>query len=151
MGGYVEQSNVMSVMKNLKVLMLIAAVVAFASCESDNVEVSAPADTDTLVVTGYSNGETRTAFGVPGASEIPYTWTKGDYIWLGNNKSSAIAEECTLTAKWTVNKYTVTLNANGGSVTPSAVLTAKGNKITLPTPTNGHMNYLTKWESLQIF
>ena len=96
MGGYVEQSNVMSVMKNLKVLMLIAAVVAFASCESDIVEVSAPADTDTLVVTGYSSGETRTAFGVPGASEIPYTWTKGDYIWLGNNKSSAIAEECTL-------------------------------------------------------
>lgn len=86
----------MSVMKNLKVLMLIAAVVAFASCESDNVEVSAPADTDTLVVTGYSSGETRTAFGVPGASEIPYAWTKGDYIWLGNNKSSAIAEECTL-------------------------------------------------------
>ena len=96
MGGYVEQSNVMSVMKNLKVLMLIAAVVAFASCESDIVEVYAPADTDTLVVTGYSSGETRTAFGVPGASEIPYTWTKGDYIWLGNNKSSAIAEDSTL-------------------------------------------------------
>ena len=86
----------MSVMKNLKVLMLIAAVVAFASCESVDVEVSAPTDTDTLVVTGYSSVETRTAFGEPGANEIPYTWTKGDYIWLGNNKSSAIAEECTL-------------------------------------------------------
>lgn len=96
MGGYVEQSNVMSIMKNLKVLMLIAAVVAFASCESVNVEVSVPVDTDTLVVTGYSSGETRTAFGVPGANEIPYTWTKGDYIWLGNNKSSLLAEDATL-------------------------------------------------------
>lgn len=96
MGGYVEQSNVMSIMKNLKVLMLIAAVVAFASCESVNVEVSVPVDTDTFVVTGYSSGETRTAFGVPGANEIPYTWTKGDYIWLGNNKSSLLAEDATL-------------------------------------------------------
>ena len=96
MGGYVEQSNVMSIMKNLKVLMLIAAVVAFASCESVNIEVSVPVDTDTLVVTGYSSGETRTAFGVPGANEIPYTWTKGDYIWLGNNKSSLFAEDATL-------------------------------------------------------
>ena len=96
MGGYVEQSNVMSIMKNLKVLMLIAAVVAFASCESVNVEVSAPADTDTLVVTGYSSAETRTAFGVPGENEIPYTWTKDDYIWLGQNKSSAITEDATL-------------------------------------------------------
>ncbi len=86
----------MSIMKNLKVLMLIAAVVAFASCESVNVEVSVPVDTDTLVVTGYSSGETRTAFGVPGANEIPYTWTKGDYIWLGNNKSSLLAEDAIL-------------------------------------------------------
>ena len=86
----------MSIMKNLKVLMLIAAVVAFASCESVNIEVSVPVDTDTLVVTGYSSGETRTAFGVPGANEIPYTWTKGDYIWLGNNKSSLFAEDATL-------------------------------------------------------
>ncbi len=86
----------MSIMKNLKVLMLIAAVVAFASCESVNMEVSVPADTDTLVVTGYSSGETRTAFGEPGANEIPYTWTAGDYIWLGKNKSSILAKDATL-------------------------------------------------------
>ena len=96
MGGYVEQLNVMSIMKRSKILMLIAAVVAFASCESVNVEMSMPADADTLIVTGYSSADTRTAFGKPGATEIPYTWTKGDYIWLGNNRSSAIAEECTL-------------------------------------------------------
>ena len=96
MGGYVEQSNVMSIMKRSKLLMLIAKVVAFASCESVNVEMSMPSAADTLIVTGYSSADTRTAFGKPGASEIPYTWTKGDYIWLGNNRSSAISEECTL-------------------------------------------------------
>lgn len=96
MGGYVEQSNVISIMKRSKLFMLIATVVAFASCESVNVEVSASADTDTLVVTGYSSAETRTAFGAPGANEIPYTWTAGDYIWLGKNKSSAITEDATL-------------------------------------------------------
>ena len=86
----------MSIMKRSKLLMLIATVVAFASCESVNVEMSMPSAADTLIVTGYSSADTRTAFGKPGATEIPYTWTKGDYIWLGNNKSSAIAEECTL-------------------------------------------------------
>lgn len=96
MGGYVEQQNVISIMKMSKILMLIAAVVAFASCESVNVEVTTPADAETLIVTGYSSAETRTAFGEPGLNDIPYIWTAGDYIWLGNNKSMAITEDTTL-------------------------------------------------------
>ena len=51
---------------------------------------------DTLVVTGRCDADSRTAFGTPSDAEIPYRWSAGDYIWLGNNKSSAIAEECTL-------------------------------------------------------
>lgn len=51
---------------------------------------------ESLIVTGNCNADTRTAFGSPNSSEIPYKWSAGDYIWLGNNKSSAIAEECTL-------------------------------------------------------
>ena len=51
---------------------------------------------ESLVVTGSCNVETRTAFGAPDNSAIPYKWSAGDYIWLGNNKSTAIAEECTL-------------------------------------------------------
>ena len=96
MGGYVEQSDVMSIMKRSKLLMLIAAVVALASCESVNVEVSTTADADTLIVTGYSSAETRTAFGEPDDNAIPYTWTTGDYIWLGNNRSSVLTEDTTL-------------------------------------------------------
>ena len=96
MGGYVEQSDVMSIMKRSKLLMLIATVVALASCESVNVEVSTTADADILIVTGYSSAETRTAFGEPDDNAIPYTWTTGDYIWLGNNRSSALTEDTTL-------------------------------------------------------
>ena len=96
MGGYVEQSDVMSIMKRSRLLMLIATVVALASCESVNVEVSTTADADTLIVTGYSSAETRTAFGEPDDNAIPYTWTTGDYIWLGNNRSSVLTEDTTL-------------------------------------------------------
>ena len=86
----------MSIMKRSRLLMLIATVVALASCESVNVEVSTTADADTLIVTGYSSAETRTAFGEPDDNAIPYTWTTGDYIWLGNNRSSALTEDTTL-------------------------------------------------------
>ena len=86
----------MSIMKRSRLLMLIATVVALASCESVNVEMSTTADADTLIVTGYSSAETRTAFGEPDDNAIPYTWTTGDYIWLGNNRSSALTEDTTL-------------------------------------------------------
>ena len=61
--------------------------------------------------------------------------------WLYNGKlvtanKWSIAEDCTLTAKWTVNKYTVTLNANGGSVSPASKQIEYGKSFTLPIPTN---------------
>ena len=75
-------------------VLLFAAAGTMAACsEMENI-----APETTLTVTGYAGNEaeTRTAFGTPSPSEIPYTWTSGDYIWLGNNKSTAIAEDCTL-------------------------------------------------------
>ena len=79
-------------MKNLIVFM--ATAMAFAACsEVDEVEA-----THVLTVTGYSSADpaTRTSFGTPEGNQIPYNWTKGDYIWLGNNKSKAITADCTL-------------------------------------------------------
>lgn len=72
----------------------MAAAMAFAACsEVDEVEA-----THVLTVTGYSSADpaTRTSFGTPEGNQIPYNWTKGDYIWLGNNKSKAITADCTL-------------------------------------------------------
>ena len=73
-----------------KSLLFLVATTLFAACQRESW-----IDT-TLVVTGGCDAESRTAFGTPSSSEIPYRWSAGDYIWLGNNKSSAIAEECTL-------------------------------------------------------
>lgn len=72
----------------------MATAMAFAACsEVDEVEA-----THVLTVTGYSSADpsTRTSFGTPDDNQIPYNWTKGDYIWLGNNKSKAITADCTL-------------------------------------------------------
>ena len=77
-----------------KSLLFALAVTLFIACQKDNSIESTTEES--FVVTGNCNADTRTAFGTPNSSEIPYKWSAGDYIWLGNNKSSAIAEECTL-------------------------------------------------------
>ncbi len=50
------------------------------------------AQADKFVVEGYSNIHTRTSFGTPGTSEIPFLWSKGDYIYLGTAKSAALGQ-----------------------------------------------------------
>ena len=79
-------------MKRLFVLIAVAATVAACS-ESEGLETAS-----VFTVTGYSDVETgtRTSFGTPDAEKIPYKWTSGDYIWLGNNKSKSISSDCTL-------------------------------------------------------
>ena len=73
-------------------MIAVAATVAACS-ESEGLETAS-----VFTVTGYSDVETgtRTSFGTPDAEKIPYKWTSGDYIWLGNNKSKSISSDCTL-------------------------------------------------------
>lgn len=75
-------------------LLFIVTVALFVACQKEENFVSTMEQS--LIVTGHCGDETRTAFGTPNSSEIPYKWSAGDYIWLGNNKSFAIAEECSL-------------------------------------------------------
>ena len=79
-----------------KSLLVIMTAALFVACQREETFVSSTEDS--LIVTGNCNTETqtRTAFGTPSSTEIPYKWSAGDYIWLGENKSFAIAEECTL-------------------------------------------------------
>ena len=74
-------------------LFITLAATMFVACQKER---SMDLVDEIFVVTGNCDVESRTAFGTPSSSEIPYRWSAGDYIWLGNNKSSAIAEECTL-------------------------------------------------------
>ena len=77
-----------------KLIAFMAAAMAFTAC-SEMDEFKA---THVLTVTGYSSADpaTRTSFGTPEGNQIPYNWTKGDFIWLGDNQSKSIADDCTL-------------------------------------------------------
>lgn len=72
--------------------MVLALVIATTACnkmeEFDSVS--------NFVLTGYneSNADSRTAFGTPNTSTIPFLWSSGDYIWLGQTKSDAINADC---------------------------------------------------------
>lgn len=78
-----------------KSILAIIGAITLIACDKENNMFLTPEDT--FIVKGYSNIiETKTAFGTPSDTEIPYKWTKDDFIWLGNNKSNTIAEDCTL-------------------------------------------------------
>lgn len=72
-----------------KIWTLMAMVAVFASCSQE--EADSPLNTYTL--TGYADVESRTAFGTPGTNKIPFTWSAGDYIYVGQAKSNAINNE----------------------------------------------------------
>lgn len=71
-----------------KIWMMMAMVAIFTACSSEE-------ELDFLVgnytLTGYADVESRTAFGTPGSSSIPFEWSKGDMIWAGTTQSNAIA------------------------------------------------------------
>ena len=70
------------------------------------------------------------------------------FMWLGSNGKlyapGAIvpADVTELTVQWTAPTYTVTLHANGGSVSPDSVTTgADGKLASLPTPTRSSYSF----------
>lgn len=61
-------------------------------------------------------------------------WYNGNTL-VSNGKWN-IADDVTLTTKWTANNYTITLDPNGGSVSSTTMNIAYGENYTLPVPTN---------------
>ena len=76
----------------MKQLWIALTAVALSACN----EMEELDSNSNFVVTG--NHETdvnsRTAFDTPNGNTIPFLWSAGDYIWLGNTKSEAISGEC---------------------------------------------------------
>ena len=70
-------------MKRFFTILALAAMVA--GCSKD--DAAQPA---TYTLKGYSDIETRTDFGTPDANSIPFVWSAGDKIWLGNQPSSPL-------------------------------------------------------------
>ncbi len=102
-----------------KLFLFFAAVLLVVSCSKSDDFLK----TEQLVFTGYSSIETRTGFGTPDDSRIPYLWSKGDYIWLGSVKSDAIASDCSQAkfvfnpAPSTIGDFHIFYNMTGASST----------------------------------
>ena len=57
----------------MKKIYAILAVLLFAtSCQS----IDSTLEDNTLILTGYSSAESRTHFGTPESSQIPYFWSE---------------------------------------------------------------------------
>lgn len=83
---------------------------------------------------------------LPAPSRSGYTfdgWFTAASGGIKITESYAVTKTQTVYAHWTMIKFTVTLNANGGSVTPASVSIQQGKAIgTLPTPTRTGYNFL---------
>ena len=77
-------------MKKLFMALVVTSLVT--ACN----DISDIESTSKFIAKGYheTNADSRTAFDTPIGSIIPYSWSSGDYIWLGDNQSDAIAEGC---------------------------------------------------------
>jgi len=67
--------------------------------------------------------------------------TGGSLVGAGGNSYTPTAN-ITIYARWSATTYTITWNANGGSVTPTSSTFTSGNCVTAPTPTRSG-NYTT--------
>ena len=83
-----------------KLFMALALVIATTAC--NKMEEFESASNFVLTGSNESNADSRTAFGTPNESTIPFLWSSGDYIWLGATKSDAINADCQI-ANFTFN------------------------------------------------
>ena len=113
-------------------MVIIATLVFVVSC-SKSEEFGYQ---EAFSLTGYSSVESRTSFGGPTADKIPFLWSAGDYIWVGNSSSKPIAEagesarfEWDNTPSVAMGNYTVFYNMTGSANAAKvlAVQSADGN------------------------
>ena len=69
-----------------KIFTFLAAAALIAGCSKTD-----EATTSSYTITGYSTADTRTEFGTPGDDTIPFLWSAGDKVWVGSQKSDALA------------------------------------------------------------
>lgn len=68
-----------------KIFTLFAVAAFVLSCSTEDV-----AEPTSYTLTGYSFSGTRTAFGAPTSSSIPFLWSEGDKIWYGGVESDPL-------------------------------------------------------------
>ena len=108
--------------------------------------LNANGGTVTPTSTSQAQGTTYT---LPTPTRSGYTftgWTLSGGGSLSGNVYTFGSSNGTVTAGWSANvtNYTLTLNANGGNVSPASVTQAQGSTYTLPTPSRSGYTF-TRW------
>ena len=87
-----------------------------------------------------TNAYTKTGYSFSGWA----TSANGNVAYTNSQSVTNLATSGTVTlyAKWTINKYTLTFNANNGTVSPTSITQNYGTSLTLPTPTRSGYNFL---------
>lgn len=78
-------------------------------------------------------------------SQIGYTfsgWKDSDDVLWNNAGDYRVASNITLYAVWDANTYTITLDANGGTSSPSSLIATYDQSYSLPVPTKSHYYFL---------
>lgn len=70
-----------------------------------------------------------------------YSASSGGSLIVNAGNSYTPSSSVTLYAQWTVIQYTVTFNANGGSVSPTSSTVNAGSSVTLPTPSRDQYTF----------
>mgnify|MGYP003294497724 CR=1 FL=1 len=69
-----------------KIFTFLAAATLIVGCSKTD-----EAQPSSYTITGYSTADTRTEFGTPDATSIPFLWSQGDKVWVGPKQSDALA------------------------------------------------------------
>ncbi len=124
-----------------------------ATMPAENVTVTAKWTVNQYTITFDSNGGTAVDaitqdYGT--AVTAPTAPTKEGYTFAGWDKdipASMPAENITITAKWTVNQYTITFDSNGGTAV-DAITQDYGTAVTAPTAPTKEGYTFAGWENL---
>lgn len=117
-------------MKTKSLLSAAALSLLLVSCSVNDIDIDSAipqSEGNGFTLIGECSPGTRTAFGTPGPSSIPFTWAGGDYVYCGTQKSAAIAEAASV-AEFRFSKGSATdgtaviYNMTGESATEARVL-----------------------------
>ena len=71
--------------------LVCGSMLALAGCTRDaDVEPARPVESGKVVLTGLSGEVTRTGFGDASEGVVPFRWSAGDCIWVGDVKSEPL-------------------------------------------------------------
>lgn len=123
-----------------QIFIALAAALLVVGCAADDTTTF----TEEYALVGYTDGESRTDFGTPTDTKIPFVWSEGDKVWVGQTASTAasIASDGSATFGGFTTEPTGTVYYNmTGEGADAVIPAAQDNAKTLGA--NGDFGYAT--------